>query len=503
VGARLSDSRLYAHLWGTDELRAVFEERPRLQCWLDILAILAAAQAELGIIPAASAEAIAGAASVDRLDLDLVAAETRRTSHSTLGLIAGLRQLLPAEAAEHVYYGATVQDLTDTWAALAMRRTAEVAWRDLGALEGRLLDLAERHRETPMPGRTHGQPGAPISFGLKAASWADELRRHRRRLAEGAPRWLAGQLGGAVGTLAFFGVRGLTLRARFCERLGLCDPGLPWLTARDRVAEFGHLLAMVAATLGRIGNEVDQLQRPEIGELREPAGTAVVGSITMPHKRNPEASEHLVTLARLVRAQASTLLEGMVGEHERDGRAWKAEWIALPEACLLTGAALALARQLLDGLEVDTEAMGRNLTAGGGYLGSEAALAALAPRLGKHRAQALLQRALADGRRRGQTPAEALRGAAEAADGLTAGREPATGEELAAVAEALAAATAGLATATGCAAAMVDAAVRRGRAALAGEGDLREAAGLPAAPGAPAAAVPPGSGTAPAGRSCR
>jgi adenylosuccinate lyase len=363
VGARLSDSRLYAHLWGTEELRAVFDEEARLQSWLDILAALAASQAELGIIPASSAEAIAAVASVDRLDLDLAAAETRRTSHSTLGLITALQLLLPAEAAGHVYYGATVQDLTDTWTALAMRQVGRVVWRDLGAVEELLLDLAERHRDTLMAGRTHGQPGSPVTFGLKAASWADEVRRHRERLAEGAPRWLAGQLGGAVGTLAFFGDRGLELRARFCERLGLRDPVVPWLTARDRVAEFGHLLGMVTATLARIGTEVYQLQRPEIGELREPAAAAAVGSITMPHKRNPEASEHLVTLARLVRGQAATLLEGMVGEHERDGRAWKAEWIALPEACLLTGAALALARRLLEGLEVGAAGMLGNLEA--------------------------------------------------------------------------------------------------------------------------------------------
>lgn len=447
MGARLSDSRLYAHLWGTDEMRAVFDEEARLQSWLDVLAALAAVQAELGLIPAGSAEAIAAAARVELLDLDLAAEVTRSTSHSTLGLIAALQRLLPPEAAEHVYYGATVQDLTDTWTALAMRRVGRVVWRDLGAVEGLLLDLAERHRDTLMPGRTHGQPGSPISFGLKAASWADEVRRHRERLAEGAPRWLAGQLGGGVGTLAFFGESGLELRARFCARLGLRDPVVPWLTARDRVAEFGHLLAMVTATLARIGTEVYQLQRPEIGELREPAAVGAVGSITMPHKRNPEAAEHLATLARLVRQQAATLLEGMVGEHERDGRAWKAEWIALPEACLLTGAALALARRLLEGLEVDAVRMRHNLEAGG-YAASEAVLAELAPRLGKHRAQGLLQAALRTGQERGQSLEEALHDHLGEAGGGTP-------------------ATAG----AGSAGAIVDAAVRRGRAALAAEAD--------------------------------
>jgi adenylosuccinate lyase len=406
--ARLTDSELYAHLWGTEELRAVFEERRRLQSWLDILVALAAAQAELGIIPADAAAAIAEAASVDRLDLAFVAAETRRTSHSTLGLIRGLERVLPPAARAHVYYGTTVQDLTDTWTALVMRRVGEVVSRDLGRLGARLVDLAVSHRDTVMVGRTHGQPGAPITFGLKAASWADEVDRHRDRLRQGAPRWLVGQLGGAVGTLGFFGDRGPELRARFCARLGLADPGISWLTARDRLAEFGGVLAMVAATLARIGNEVYELQRPEIGELHEAAGPEVVGSITMPHKQNPERAEHLVTLGRLVRAQAGVLLEGMVAEHERDGRAWKAEWAAFPEVCLLTGAALALAGRLLAGLQVDAEAMARNLAASRGYVASEQVLAALAPALGKHRAQALLQEVLAEGRARGQSLEETL-----------------------------------------------------------------------------------------------
>lgn len=409
MGSRVTDWALYGHLWGTDELREAFDERPRIQSWLDILTALAEAQADLGIVPREAAEAIADGASVDRLDLSYIAEETRRTGHSTLGLIRGMQRVLPPEAREWVYYGATVQDLTDTWTALAVKRVGHVAWRDLREIEGRCLDLARRHRDTLMAGRTHGQPGAPITFGLKAAGWADEIRRHLERLREGAPRWLVGQLAGAVGNLAFFGDRGPEVRRAFCEKLGLVDPGVSWTTSRDRPAEFVNLLAMVAATLARIGTEVYELQRPEIGELREPASPEGVGSITMPHKRNPEISEHLVTLSRLVRAQAGVILEGMVQEHERDGRGWKAEWVAFPEACLLTGTALSLAKRVLSGLEVDEAAMRRNLDAAGGYLSSERVLSALAPAIGKHRAQARLQELLADARERGATLEDALR----------------------------------------------------------------------------------------------
>jgi adenylosuccinate lyase len=397
VGTRLSSSRVFGHLWGTPELAAIFEERAMLQSWLDVLAALARAQAELGIIPADAATAITERALADALDLDFVAEQTRRTGHSTLGLIRGLQRILPPEAAEHVYHGATVQDVTDSWFGLVMRDVGELAGRELDALHARLLQLAAEHRDTVMTGRTHGQPGSPITFGFKAASWADEIGRHRERLTEGRARRAVGQLGGAVGALAFFGADGPVLRARFCAELGLADPGISWLTARDRIAEFGTLLAMICGTLARIGTEVYELARPEIGELAEAAPAGAVSSITMPHKRNPEGSEHLDTLARLARSAAAVLVEGMVAGHERDGRAWKAEWIALPEVCQLTGAALALARGLLDGLQVDAEAMAANVARFGADLGSERVLAGLAARIGKHRAQQLLHELLRDG----------------------------------------------------------------------------------------------------------
>jgi adenylosuccinate lyase len=327
-----------------------------------------------------------------------------------------------------------------------MRSVGSILWRDLRTVERLLLGLAERHRDTPMAGRTHGQGGSPITFGFKAASWADEIGRHLERLRQGASRWLVGQLAGGVGTLAFFGEAGPQLRHRFCERLGLVDPGMSWTTSRDRLAEFSTLMALVSGTLARIGNEVYQLQRPEIGELREATRPGAVGSITMPHKRNPETAEHLVTLWRLVRAATGTTLEGMVQEHERDGRGWKAEWVAFPEACQLTVTALDLAKRLLEGLEVDERRMAGNLSAHGDFAASEALLAALAPRVGKHRAQDLLQRVLDEARRQDRSLEEAVAGS-EVAREITPG-------ELRSLLER---------PRTGAAGAMVDEEVRRAR----------------------------------------
>jgi adenylosuccinate lyase len=246
-----------------------------------------------------------------------------------------------------------------------------------------------------MCGRTHGQPGQPVTFGFKAAVWASELARHRTRLAEAAERIQVVQLGGALGTMEFWDARAERLLARFAERLGLGVPDMAWLTARDRVAEFLNLLALVTATLAKIGQEVYTLQRPEIGELGEPWEPGQVGSITMPHKRNPEASEHLDTLARIARAAAGVLIEGMASGHERDGRAWKAEWMALPEVALTAGTAAALAVDLAGGLVVHADRMRDNLYRSGRRWASERVLAQLSSRLGPRRAQELMQAALA------------------------------------------------------------------------------------------------------------
>ncbi len=395
VSTRVADSVTYRHLWTAAELDRLFEERQRLQRWLDILSALARAQAQLGIIPTTSARLITENADAGRLDLDRIAAETRTTGHSTLGLIHELQRIVPAPAGEHVYFGATVQDLSDTWFGLVMRDVGELVAGKLGALGDLLVELAAMHRDTVMAGRTHGQPGAPITFGFKVAGWVDELGRHLDRLREGGSRWAVGQLAGAVGVLAFYGTDRLELRRRFSTELGLADPGISWLTSRDRIAEFGHVLAMVCASLARIGGEVYELSRPEIGELRETQPAGAVSSITMPHKHNPEGSEHLDTLARLVRAHAGLLLEGMDQQHERDGRGWKTEWVSLPEACELTVTALDLARRVVEGLEVHAGAMAANLAAGGEGLESEQILAALSALRGKHAAQALMAEVVA------------------------------------------------------------------------------------------------------------
>ncbi|RNM12212.1 class-II fumarase/aspartase family protein [Nocardioides pocheonensis] len=402
------DSNIYGHLWGTPEARGLFDDRGRTQAWLNILAALAEAQAEVGLVPPEAAKQIRLHAHVSMLDLDELAIQTRETGHSTLGLIRCVQHVLPQEAREWVYYGATVQDVSDTWTALVMQRITAIADRDLARIEAAATRLSREHANTIMSGRTHGQAGLPVTFGFKAAVWVSEIRRHRERLAEGSRRWSVVQLGGAIGTMEFWGDRALPLLDAFARRLDLQAPDIAWLTARDRVAEFISVLGMITATLGKIGQEVYQLQRPELAEVREGATPGVVGSITMPHKVNPEISEHLVTLARVVRSHVGLAFEGMLPEHERDGRAWKTEWLVLPEACCLTAATLTMAHTLLERLEVDPSRMADNLAARGGYVLSEPVMRELAPRLGKHHAHELIYQTAMRGLAEGLTFRDAL-----------------------------------------------------------------------------------------------
>ncbi len=223
----LIDSLIYRNSWGTPELRTLFDDVGRTRSWLEILAVLAETQAEFGLIPVDAAQAVAKTCRTIELDADFfeeVRIGFETTNHSTLGLIRAVQRHCPDQSGEWLYYGATVQDITDTWTALVLQKVRDIVKQELAAIEANLVQLATAQRDTVMAGRTHGQIGLPITFGFKVAIWAMEVRRHRQRLAEIAPRLAVGQLAGGVGSLSSLGVRALEMQKRFLEKLGLNAP---------------------------------------------------------------------------------------------------------------------------------------------------------------------------------------------------------------------------------------------------------------------------------------
>jgi len=380
------DMQSLQHLWSTDELRAVFSEENRVQKWLDFEAALAAAQAEMDLIPAAAAKEIAEKAKVEHIDIAKMSAEIRRIKHSLVPALKQLQAACSRENGEWVHYGATTQDVVDTGVALQLKEFHALALRDLKGVGRELARLAVANRDVPMAGRTHGVQALPITFGHKCALWLDELSRHHERLEQAAPRVLIGMLAGAVGSQASLGDRTIELEEKTMARLGLGAPAISWAPARDRFTEYATLLAMIGATLSKIGNELFNMQRNEFGEVEEGFSDGKLGSSTMPHKRNPTSAENLAGLSRPLRYNAAMMIEGMVQEGERDGIAWKMEWKALPECCLIAGAMLFQAKNLLAGLKVNADVMAANLDKMRGYLLSERVMLELSERVGKQTA---------------------------------------------------------------------------------------------------------------------
>jgi adenylosuccinate lyase len=415
------DDALIKHLWSSDELRAVFSDRDRVQKWYDFEAALALEQAGLGIIPRAAAEDIAARAKVENVDLEAIGAEIRRIKHPLVPALKAVEKLCRDGHGEYIHFGPTTQDVLDTGVVLQIKDAHAIYLRDMKAIGRALYRLAEAHKATPMAGRSHGVQALPITFGHKAAIWLSEMGRNFERLRGLEARVFVGGMVGAVGTQASYGPQARELERRLMNRLGLGVADINWQPARDRFAEYVCVLAIIGQTLGKIANEIINLEHTELGEVFEPFSAGKVGSSTMPHKRNPSSCEAAVAVSRALRYNAAFMLECMVIEHERDGSAWRGEWKALPESCLMAGGLLAMMRYVLEGLTVDAPRMRRNLDLLGGFLLSERVMFALSEKVGKQTAHDLVYEASMHGIERGISFEQALLQSRRVKEALDAG----------------------------------------------------------------------------------
>jgi 3-carboxy-cis,cis-muconate cycloisomerase len=405
-----ADSLLYAGLFGTDEMRAVFNEKGFVQRMLDVEAALARVEARLGIVPDEAAKAITGAASADRLDLRELGAVTTNVGYPVVALAKALGRAAGGDAQRYVHWGATTQDIMDSALVLQMRDGFALIERDLKALCQALAKRAAEHRDTVMAGRTHLQHALPVTFGYKCAVWLAPLLDHVERLRALKPRLLAVEFAGAVGTLASLGAQGRAVTEGLAKELGLAAPVAPWHASRERVAEAAAFLGLLSGSLAKIATDVILLMQAEIAEMSEPHQAGRGASSTMPQKRNPIASEYIIAAARGVQALVPLMLGAMAGDHERATGPWQSELLALPQSFVLTAGALHHARSIAEGMTVDAAAMRRNLDATNGLIMAEAFMMQLAPALGRdaahHAVQAACGRALEQNRSLAEVLAE-------------------------------------------------------------------------------------------------
>jgi 3-carboxy-cis,cis-muconate cycloisomerase len=389
-GAGFDANELLSGAFASPTMLDVFSATNSVRKWLEFEGSLARAEAAAGVIPAEAAVSISRAASAFQIDIPAMREEVEYAVHPVVPLVRRLSEICEGESGEYVHWGATTQDVMDTGLVLQLRE----AWTVLDASVRTLIEnaakLAEKHKNTVMPGRTHAQHAVPITFGYKVAVWLDELVRTHASMERDCKEIFSVQFGGAAGTLATLGSAGLEVRAKMAEELDLAVPTITWHTSRDRLLRFGFGCLLFAITAQKIGREIIDLQRTDILELEEPFHLGKVGSSTMPHKRNPSLAETLFTLGAIAQGEFSGLATASVQEHERDMAAWQQEWDRLPRLVVFTHRAVELAGTVLDGLTVNEERMKQNLEMSHGLIHSETIMMSLADEIGRQEAHELV-----------------------------------------------------------------------------------------------------------------
>lgn len=395
-GKACMPARLIESLATTDGLADLFSDSSVLQAMLDFEVALAAAEAVAGIIPKVASEAIAKAASGNAFDHAALARDTLRAGTPSIPLVKALTERVrsaDSNAAGFVHWGATSQDVADTTLVLLLKQAQPIIDADLSRLERALERLSDQHKNTVMLGRTLLQPAPPITFGLKAAGWLAAVRRAHENLLRSFGAALILQFGGASGTLASLGCKGIEIGSDLAKRLGLEYPEAPWHTFRDRLATLVCACGVLTGVLGKIARDVSLMMQHEVAEAAEKGGEGRGSSSTMPHKRNPIGCAVTLGSAQRLPGLVATFLGETIQEQERGVGGWQAEWQTVASVVQSTGLAACSMAEVVEGLTIDADRMRANIDSTRGGIFSERAMMLLAPEMGRDKAHKLLEEA--------------------------------------------------------------------------------------------------------------
>ena len=377
----------------TDEVRAHYMTSGWLGEILRVEHALAQAQASLDIVPQEAADAI-GALDSSQFDMARLHDRTAQVGFPLVAITEQITELLDEGLGEYAHWGATTQDIFDTVQVILAKAATGRLEAELVAIGELLSTFADEERDTLMLARSQGQAALPTTFGLRAAGWLSGVNRHLERLTEMQPRVLAAQLSGAVGTAASFGPQAEMVQREFANLVGLGFAPVSWHTQRDGHAEIAAHFAGIAGSLGKIGLDVALASQSGIDEMHEgPPGNSGGTSSTMPQKRNAILAQQVVQNARLARSLSATMHEAMVTDNDRGTGVWPIEWFALPQLLALTESSAGKARQLLETLTIDRDAMAKNLEVADTAM-AESVMMHLAPKLGRQKAHDLVADAI-------------------------------------------------------------------------------------------------------------
>ncbi|ENU30028.1 3-carboxy-cis,cis-muconate cycloisomerase [Acinetobacter sp. CIP-A165] len=391
-------SQLYASLFYQPDVTTIFSDQALLNYMMQAEVALAKAQAQVYVIPIAAATMIeqVGQSASEKIDFDALAVATGLAGNIAIPFVKQFTAIVKQhdeDASRYVHWGATSQDIIDTATILQCRDALGLIAKQLQSAYQISLQQAERYRDQVMIGRTWLQQALPITLGHKFARYAAALKRDLDRLQAMKTRVLTAQLGGAVGSLASLQNQGSAVVQAFSAELGLSTPECTWHGERDRMVEIASLLAMIVGNVGKMAKDWSLLMQTEIAEVYEPTAKGRGGSSTMPHKRNPVAAASILAAANRVPALMASVYQSMVQDHERALGAWHAEWLAIPEIFQLCAGALERSNEVLQGIEVNADAMQRNLETTQGLIMAEAVMMALASKIGRLNAHHVVEQA--------------------------------------------------------------------------------------------------------------
>jgi 3-carboxy-cis,cis-muconate cycloisomerase len=392
----------------TEPLAAVFGDVAVFAAMLRFEVGLARVEARLGLIPAAAAESVARAATVEAFDAAAIARDARASASIVIPFVAALAARVHARDPGHarfVHWGATSQDVFDTALVLCLAEARPLLAADHVRLVRALVALSDAHADTVMLGRTLLQAATPITFGLKVAGWAAALSRSWTGVSAAFDSALVLQCGGAAGTLASLGADAAAVERALADELDLSAPDAPWHAHRDRLAALVCALAIHTGELGKMATDLALLMQDEIGEVTERGGA----SSTMPQKRNPAGSAVVIAAATRAPGLAAAFLGGLMQAHERAVGAWQAEAPTIADAVQTCGSALSAAADVIDGLTVKPDRMRANIIATGGVIFAERVSMLIRAQVGRETASALVAAAVADARASGRPFGDVVR----------------------------------------------------------------------------------------------
>jgi adenylosuccinate lyase/3-carboxy-cis,cis-muconate cycloisomerase len=369
--------------WFSKNAKEIWSDLNMLQGWLDVEAALATAQAELGMIPAEAAKVIVQKADARLFDLDKIAEGVKATMHPLVPFLHQFEEICGKDAGAYIHWGATSQNIIDAGTVLQLRKAHELLMKGLNETLDQLAALADKTKDVPQAGRTHGQHALPITFGFKVAAWHEEVRHHSERLVQATRDAFVICMGGAVGTFASMEGKGRAIQERMAQAFNFASPVVPVRTACDGLSAYVCLLGLMGATFEKIAREIIFLQRTEIDEAVEGFHYGKIGSSTMPQKRNPQRAMNIVGMAQMLCSRTGLAGMSMVRMNEGQTSQELVMSLLLPEVSIFAISIVENMVQLISGLKVNEDRMQANLNLTGGLLLSESVMLALARYIGR------------------------------------------------------------------------------------------------------------------------